>query len=249
MFGFRRVLSIAAVLCALGVTVLAAGPALATTKPALRAGVPRLASATSSAFAGWVFGKTGSATSTIEYKAPAITCGTAAQGVAPSNFVFSGKSSSPKEQAAGLLIACSSGQKVYIPYLVINGTETNLTKTVKAGDLIKLTVSAKTTKVSATIADLTSGRTFSKTLTGAGSAALQEQDGDGRVFVNGTVTPVIKFAKINFTKGAINSKPLASVSPRQSVNMQTGSTLQISTTALTPSGSTGNAFTTVWHHH
>jgi hypothetical protein len=202
---------------------------------------------TSSNFAGWVFGKTGSAKSTIEYKAPAITCTTASQGVAPSDYIFSGASGS-KQQSAGLIMACVSGHKHYIPALVINGTETNLSNTVAAGDLIKLTVSASTTKVSATIADLTSPRTFSKTLTGTGSAAFQEQDGDGRITIGGTTASIVKFTKISWTHGAINSKPLGSVTPRTQVNMKTGSTLQIQTSALTPTGSTANAFTTVWKH-
>lgn len=252
MFSFRRVVSFAAVLCALGATMVAEGPALAATRPAVafRAELSRLATATNPNFAGWVFNKTGSATSTIEFKAPAITCTTATQGVSPANEMLSGTSSSPKVQLAGLLAVCDGGQKVYIPFLVINsGKEKNLTNTVKAGDLIKTTVSASTTKVSATIADLTSGRTFTKTVTGTGSAALQEQLGDGRIAVNTKTAPVVKFTKIAFTKGAINSKPLGSVSARQKFNMQTGSTLRISTTALTPSGSTGNAFTTVWKHH
>jgi hypothetical protein len=249
MVSFRRVLFATAGLCALGVTAHAQGPVVAASKtaPAFRARLER--SATSTGFAGWLFGKTGSATSTIQYKAPSITCVTGTQGVAPANVVLSGKSSSPKVQAAGLLVTCSSGQKSYVPFLMINGKETNLAKPVAAGDLIKATVSARATRVSARIADLTSGRTFTKALTGAGSAAFQEQDGDGRIKVGGSVRPVVKFATINFTKGAINSKPLASVSPKEKVNMQTGATLRISTTALTPSGPTGNAFTTVWHHH
>jgi hypothetical protein len=247
MPNLRRLLPIAIVVGSLGALT---APALAnnTKAPALGAVLSQSTAQTSPNFAGWVFGKTKSAKSTIEYKAPAITWTTASKGVAPTTFVYTGTSSSPIEQAAGLLIACISGHKHYIPYLVINDTETNLTKTVAAGDVIKVTVSASTTKVSATIADLTSPRTFSKTLTGTGSPALQEQDGDGRVTVNNTVVPVVNFGKISWKHGAISSKPLGSVTPRTKVNMKTGTTLQIQTSALTPTGSTANAFTTVWKH-
>jgi hypothetical protein len=241
----------------LGAGVLAASAVVSwATVPALAShGARRLSAvigsspaATSQVFAGWGFGKTKVASSTIEYKAPSITCTAATQGVNPGAYLFSGSSSSPREQAAGLLVACVGRHKQYTPDLIINNAEMNLANPVASGDLIKVTVAASTRKVSATIADLTSPRAFSKTLNGVGSPALQEADGDGLVVASGGSIPVVKFATIAFTKGAISSKPLGSVTPRASENMQTGSTLQIATTALTPSGSTANAFTTVWKH-
>jgi hypothetical protein len=225
------------------------GPGVASASPAADGAVTlRAGAATSQYLAGWVFGRQTSAVSKVTFKAPTLTCTTALQGVAPTDWVFSGSTTTPKEQAAGLLSVCSGGKKAYIPYLVINGNETNLTKAVAAGDLVQVTVSASPAKVWATVADLTSPRRFSKTLSGVGSGALQEQLGDGRVFHGGTLMPVVKFAAASWTNGSINKTALGSVTPKISVNMQTGATLQIATTALSPTGPTANTFKTIWRH-
>lgn len=223
-----------------------AGPANLSVAPSLSTPVPLH----STAFAGWVFGDTGSVSAAITYKEPTLTCGTATQGVSATSTVLTGTSSSAKQTAAGTLIVCSGGSPLYIPFLVINGTETNLSNPVAAGDTVRVTATGSATKVSATFSDLTSPRTFHKTLSGSSTAGVfQEQLGDGLVDNGGSPVPIVNFGKIAFRSGKINGTALGSVSARSGpYNMvSSASVLQIATSALIPTTSP-SGFNTTWKH-
>lgn len=233
--------------------MMAAGVALPTAAGAASGnalGTVKMQTASSSTnFAGWVFGDTTAAPASISFKIPAITCTTATQGVALVDAVITGTTSAPSETAGGLLEVCESSTANYIPFLYVGGTETNLTNAVAPGDVLKLTVSVTATTSSATIADTNTTRKFSKTIKKAvGSTVLQEQFGDGTVAVSGTTEPIVKFATTTWSNGSINKVKLGAVTPSAQVNMKSGTTLKIATSALTPAGATANSFKTTWKH-
>jgi hypothetical protein len=248
----RRIGVGVAVLGSLLLALSGAGPALARGGPSagfshvtgLRAAA--VANATSTTFGGWVFGVTAAASVTAEFKVPALNCTTTMSGVVASSAMLTGSSSSPKVDAASVLLTCSGGKPLAVPAVFVDSTETDGTQAVHAGDLMKATVVTSTTKTTATIADLTAGHTFQFARSGAGGASFDERILDS-AFAQGSTLPVVNFGKITFRKCAVGGKAIGTVTPRMAVNMQTSTgVLQILTGAIT--GTAKNAFTTTWKH-
>jgi hypothetical protein len=251
----RKVGASAAVLGSLLLAVSGAVPAFARSGPA--AGLAHAtglrfvntANATSATFGGWVFGSKTATSVIAEFKIPTLKCTSTTSGVGPSDALITGTTSAPKTNAAGVLLVCSSGATVTIPFVVVNNTETNGTaNSVHVGDLMKSTITNSTTTTKSTIQDLTVGHTFKFSKSGTRAAALQEAIGDVKLVQGGTTPlPIANFGTIKFTSGAVGGKALGSVSPRVAVNMETAAhVLQILTGAL--SGTTLNAFTTTFKH-
>ena len=244
----------AAVLGSLLLVVSGTVPALARSGPS--AGFDQssglrfaeVANATSTAFGGWAFFPKGAKSVTVEFKMPTLKCTSATSGIAAVTELFTGSSSSPKFNAAGVGMQCSGGSPAAAAAVVVDGTQTSSTHVLHVGDLMKSTVVTSATKTTATIADLTKGHTFTFTKSGKGAASLQEQIGDiPLVSSTGKQLPVVNFGKISFSAGAVGGKALGSVSPSEAVNMQTSKkVLQILTSAI--SGTGKNAFTTTWKH-
>jgi Peptidase A4 family len=250
----RKVGAGAAVLGSLLLAVSGTVPALARSGPS--AGFSQssglrfaeVANAASTGFGGWVFAPKGAASVTAEFRLPTLTCTSATSGTAAVAELFTGSSSSPNFNAAGVGLQCSGGTPAAAAAVVVDGTQASSTHVLHVGDLMKSTVVTSATKTTATIADLTKGHTFTFTKSGKGAASLQEQIGDIPLTSStGKRLPVVNFGKISFSSGAVGGKALGSVSPSEAVNMQTSKkVLQIVTSALT--GTKKNAFTTTWKH-
>ena len=145
------------------------------------------------------------------------------------------------------MLVCSNSAALAIPAVTVDGTETNGTQTVHAGDLMKATVTTTATKTTATIADLTKGHTFTFTKSGKGAASFEELIVDTKVGQGATVFPVANFGKISYSNGAVSGKALGSVKPSVAVNMvNSKKVVQILTGPL--SGAKKNAFTTTFKH-
>jgi len=249
----RKVGATIAVLGSLLLAVSGAVPALAGNGPS--AGFSHVtgfrfagtANVTSTGLAGWVFGVKAAASVTAEFKIPALKCTTVTRGVAPSSAMLTGSMTAPNVNVASVLLVCSKGAAIAIPAVTVDGTETNGTQAVHAGDLMKATVTTTATTTIATIADLTAGHTFSFKKSGKGAASFQELIVDTAVNQGTTQLPVANFGKISYTKCAVGGKAIGIVTPRTAVNMQTsGGVLQILTGAITGTGS--NAFITTFKH-
>jgi hypothetical protein len=253
----RKVGAGVAIVGSLLLAVSGAVPALARSGPSAGFSRPadlrfaNVANGTSTGFGGWVFQPTVAATSvTAEFKVPTFTCTSTMSGVAPSAVMLTGSSSSPKFNAAGVLLECVSGTpEAAAAVEVDSGTPTLGTNALSVGDLMKSTIVTSASKTTATIADLTTGHTFKVTKSGAGAASVRELIiDDSLVSATNAQLPVANFGKISFSSGAVGGKPLGSVSPKGAgVNMQTSAkVLQILTGALT--GTKLNAFLTTWKH-
>ena len=247
----RKVGASIAVLGSLLLAVSGAVPALAgngpTTGFAHVTGI-RFAStlnATSTSVGGWVFGAKAAKSVTAEFKVPTLKCTSATRGIAPSSAMLTGSTSSPKFSSAGVVLLCSKGAPVMVPAVIVNGSQKNSTHVVHTGDLMKATVTTSSTATAATIADLTTGHTFSFKKSGTGGTSFDELIGD--VAVGNPQLPVVNFGKISYSKAAVGGKAIGTVTPSTGVNMETSShVLQISTGAI--SGTAKNAFTTTFKH-
>lgn len=244
----------AAVLGSLLLAVSGTVPALARIGPSAGFSQARglrfaeVANATSTTFAGWVFAPKAATSVTVEFKLPTLTCTSATSGTAAVAELFTGSSSAPKFNAAGVGLQCSGGSAGASAAVVVDGAQTSSSHVLHVGDLMKSTVVTSATKTTATVADLTKGHTFTFTKSGKGAASLQEQIGDiPLVSGTGKRLPVVNFGKISFSAGAVGGKALGLVTPSEAVNMQTSKkVLQILTGALT--GTKKNAFLTTWKH-
>jgi len=247
---------VGAIIAGLGSLLLAVSgtvPALASNGPAAGFSgvtgfrVAGAANATSTGFGGWVFGAKAAKSVTAEFKVPALKCTSTTRGIAPSSALLTGSSTSPKVSAATVLLICSSGAPLLIPAVIVNGTETNSTHAVHAGDLMKATVTTSSTATAATIADLTTGHTFSFKKSGTGGTSFEELIVDSAAAMGTTQLPVANFGMISYRMAAVSGKAIGTVTPRTAVNMQTSTgTLQILTGAIT--GTAKNAFTTTFKH-
>ena len=246
---------VGAIIAGLGSVLLAvsgAGPALAGNGPAAGfSGVANIrfgtVNATSTGFGGWVFGAKSAKSVTAEFKVPTLKCTSTTSGVAPSSALLTGSSSAAKVSAATVLLVCQSGAPLFIPAVIVNGTETNGTQVVHAGDLMKATVTTSSTATAATIADLTAGHTFSFKKSGTGGTSFEELVVDSAAANGSTQLPVVNFGKISYSLASVSGKAIGTVTPRTGVNMQTsGGTLQILTGAIT--GTAKNAFLTTFKH-
>jgi hypothetical protein len=248
----RKVGATIAVLGSLLLAVSGTAPAFAHTghSAGLRFGGLRLAdtlAATSTGFGGWVFGAKKATSVTAEFKVPTLKCTATTSGVGPSAVLLTGSTSSPNVSIASVLLVCSNSAALAIPAVTVDGTETNGTQTVHAGDLMKATVTTTATKTTATIADLTKGHTFTFTKSGKGAASFEELIVDTKVGQGATVFPVANFGKISYSNGAVSGKALGSVKPSVAVNMvNSKKVVQILTGPL--SGAKKNAFTTTFKH-
>src|SRR5262249_46170027 len=132
-----------------------------------------LANATSTTFAGWVLTPKGATSVTTEYKVPALTCTSTTSGVAPGAFMATGTSKAPNSNAAGVILECASGTPAAAPGVIVDGVESAAPNAVAVGDLMKATITTSAAKTTATIADLTTGHTFTFSKSGKGAASLE----------------------------------------------------------------------------
>lgn len=248
----RKVGATVAVVGSLLLAVSGTVPAFAHTSPSAGLRLSGLRSAdtvnaTSTGFAGWVFGVKKATSVTAEFKVPTLKCTATTSGVGPSAVLLTGSSSAPKVSLASVLLACSNGAALAIPAVAVDGSETNGTQRVHPGDLMKATVVTTATKTTATLADLTKGHTFTLKKSGKGAASFEELIVDTKVSHGTKVLPVANFGKIAYSKGAVSGKALGSVKPRVAVNMvNKKKVVQILTGPL--SGAKKNAFTTTFKH-
>jgi Peptidase A4 family len=247
----RKVGVTVAGLGALLIAMGGAAPAIAGSGPAAGLGhftgaKLTITNATSTGFGGWVFTPKGAKSVTAEYKVPSFKCTSVASGFGPLSALATSTAASGFN-AAGLLMGCSGGSAVASAAVVVNGVQTLGTKPVAAGDLIKTTITVTTTKVTATVADLTKARAFTLTKSGKGGVGLEELIVDDSLNNGTTQLPVTNFGKLAFSKAAVSGKAIGGVKPQTAVNMETAKkVLQILTGPIT--GTAKNTFLTTWKH-
>ena len=182
---------------------------------------------------------TGSATtSTARFKVPKLTCTsatraiTAVAGVEVKDYAtFS---------SAALAVECFNGAAVYFPELTIKGTQYNYqTSPAYAGNVIDLSTKVTTSGTTVTVKDVTRGVT--KTKTGAGASANAPYIGDS----GAASIAVPAFGTITFARCRADGATLKSKSPTEYQRESSGGVLQISTDALS---ATGTKFATHFKH-
>jgi len=186
----------------------------------------------------------GSATSSVaQFKVPRLSCTTAFRaialgiGVQVNNFrSFS---------AASVFTGCHRGRAVFFPVLLINGNEVNYTtRSLRAGDVIKVSVKVTTRGTTVQVTDVTTGVT--KRRTGSGARSSSAFVGDNSWSANGT-TPlgVPGFGTLTFTSCLVDGRALARSHPARYQLVNSRNVVQIATGALSPGGT---AFATHYRH-
>ena len=248
----RKVGATVAVLGSLLLAVSGTSPAFAHTGPSagLRfsgLGSALAAPATSTFFGGWEFSPKAAKSVTAEYKVPKLKCGSAASGVGPIVVLTTGTTSAQNFNAAGLVMECTGGTAAMQAAVEVGPKVKVGAVAPVAGDLIQVTVTASTAKTTATVKDLTTGHTFTVTLSGKGGASVQELIIDDSLANGSTQIPLANFGKMTFTSAAVSGKAIGTVTPRNAVNMQNAkNVLQIQAGPIT--GANKNMFTNTWKH-
>jgi hypothetical protein len=253
----RKVGATVAVTGSLLLALSGAIPALASSSPSAGqlhvalAPAANVTSATSTTFAGWVFGASATKSVTSEFKVPALKCTSKETGDSPGTVVFTGSSSDAEASLAALVQACVGGKSEAVTEVAVNDTVKEGTKLPHTGDVMEATVTLSSSKITATLADVTKGHTFKLTLSGSGGSSFQEELGTAKVEVESSsgkvkILPVSDFGKITFTDGAIGGKAIGGVKPQVAVNMVTKKVLEVSTGKIT--GSKKNSFVNTWKH-
>jgi hypothetical protein len=178
----------------------------------------------------------GSATSSAaQFKVPALSCTSVYRAITPVAGVEVNNFAS--YSSAFLFVGCRSGNAMYFPSLVINGTETDYTTTrLSAGDAIKVSTKVTTTGTTVQVTDMTKGIT--KKLTGPGASASAAYIADSGWHNNGTLLGVPKFGTITFTHCLIDGAALASARPARYQRVNSTGIVQIATGALSSAGTT-----------
>jgi hypothetical protein len=249
----RKVGATVAVLVSSLLAVSGTAPAFAHTGPS--AGLrfsglgPALAApATRTFFGGWEFSPKAAKSVTAEYTVPTLKCGSAASGVGPIAVLTTGTSAAQTFNAAGLVMECMGGTAVMQAAVEVGQKVKVGAVAPVAGDLIQVTVTASTAKTTATVKDLTTGHTFTVTLSGKGGASVQEMIADNAIAnQNNKPIPLANFGAMTFTSAAVSGKAIGTVTPRNAVNMQNAkNVLQIQAGPIT--GANKNMFTNTWKH-
>ena len=184
----------------------------------------------------------GSATSSAaQFKVPRLSCTTADRGIVPdvgvvvNNFrSFSG---------AALIVECIRGRAVYAPALAINGNQTSYTTSVRAGNVIKVSVMVTTRGTTVQVKDVTTG--FTKRRTGPGARSSAAFVGDDSLFSGRTLLGVPGFGTLTFTSCLVDGRALARLHPVRYQRVNSRNVVQIATGALSPGGT---AFATQYKH-
>jgi hypothetical protein len=232
-------------LCFLAVAVIAV-PALASSGGAF--GTLRSANATSTHFAAWRFTRKAATSVTAEFKAPSVKCTSTATGVEPAVAMGTGTPANTEVSSSGVRYVCIGGKLYTLAAVEVDGASLAVTKNVVPGDVIRATVTTSSNTTTATIADTTTGHTFTLTKSGTGGTSFVEDVYDDSVYYGSTQEGVADFGSISFSAAAVSGTALGSGSPAGTAyNMETSKgVLQILTGALT--GKAKNAFTTTWKH-
>src|SRR4029077_4418186 len=199
-----------------------------------------------SSFAGYQTAVTpaGSATSSAAtFIVPTLSCKTANAG----NFPNAGVGATSTSSLAGVFTGCVKGSAVYCPVLVVNGTETNYTKTpLSAGDVINLSASVTTSGITVQVTDTTKGVSVTNTITGAGASANAAWIGDDAWSSNtGTLLGVPNFGKLKFFNCLIDGTALQSLNPQEYQRVTHVGVVQIATGPFSPAPA---AFATYYKH-
>ena len=243
----RKVLTAVAVVSSLLSAVVIAVPALASNRRSA-VGTLRSANATSTQDAAWRFTQKGATSVTAEFKAPSVKCTPSATGVEPGVAMGTGTPQHAKVNTSGVEYICIKGKLHTLASVEVDGASQNVSKNVVPGDVIRATVTTSAKTTTATIADTTTGHTFTLTKSGTGGTSFAEDVWDDSLYFGTTQDGVADFGSISFSAAAVGGVALGSVSPAGTAYNWVSSTnaIKVLTGALT--GTTKNAFTTTWKH-
>jgi hypothetical protein len=181
-------------------------------------------------------GPPASASASVKFKVPKVSCGATRSGVAFGAVIFT---TSGTTTGSELYLLCKGGSAAYQAVIVVNGTTPAMVGdfTPAAGDEIATSVTESATSARAVFKDLTQGRTVSESATSGGQNAFLLEGADSLLNSDtGTQLPVAKFGTESFTTGKQDRVPVK-VAGGTAVNMQTsGGVLQIETGALNAGG-------------
>jgi hypothetical protein len=177
-------------------------------------------------------------TSTARFTVPKLTCTSATRYILPVAGVEVNDGATAS--GAALALECFDGAAVDYPVLLVNGTDSDYpTSPAYAGNVIELSTTVTTTGTTVTVKDVTRGVT--KTKKGAGASAIGPYIGDS----GSASVAVPPFGTVTFTSCKIDGDTLASKHPTEYQRETSSGVLQISTGALSASGTT---FSTHFEH-
>jgi hypothetical protein len=175
------------------------------------------------------------------FTVPALKCGSATTGIAFGSFIFG--STATSFVAAGVLTECKSGVALFGGALAAHGKTVATTFTPKPGDVIVVSVAQSATHSSASIKDVTKGKSLSLSGLGAPNGAVI--DGTDGLTNGTTALPVVNFGKATYSKSTEDGKTLKAAGS-VAINMETTThVVQILTSTL---NTLGNGFTETWKH-
>ena len=184
----------------------------------------------------------GSATSSAaQFKVPRLSCTTANRGIVPGVGVvvnafrsFSG---------AALIVECIRGRAVYAPVTAINGNQVSYATSVRAGNVIKVSVTVTTRATTVQVTDVTTR--FTKRRTGPGARSSAAFVGDDSLLSGATLLGVPHFGTLTYSSCLVDGRALAHSHPARYQRVTSRGILQIATGAQSPAGT---AFPTQYRH-
>lgn len=162
----------------------------------------------SSSLASYATFLTGSTTVTTTFKVPGLNCAAGDSGIFPGAFMFTSSSFD-----GGFIIdQCSGGSSFVTGGAFISGAETNFADPVRVGDLIEIDVSMGA-GTNVTVKDLNAKRTWTESLSGSDSGAVEEDVGTGgNTTLNGVPLPT-SGASTHYTASKVGGAAIGTQSP------------------------------------
>ena len=185
----------------------------------------------------------GVASASATFTMPAITCvrATDHEWLLPGIWVYD--ASGALSQQVDVNFNCNLGTKLQEAVICISGVACDQSLVVAANDRIVASLAYTATHTIGTVRDLTAG-TVAQVVGGPITTDYTIFVGDEGPHAFG-VDVIPRFTKVPFTAVQINGEYLARATGVTGYDLQTGSYLQISTSAI---GATGQSFTTTFVH-
>jgi hypothetical protein len=159
--------------------------------------------ATSTGQAGYFVTKApASASASVKFTVPRLTCTSTNAGVAFGSTIFTGTGTTSSYTAANLFVLCRGGAPLFAAVVAVNAHATQGSFTPAAGDVITASVTESTTAAKAVLTDVTKSKILSaRAVTGRTNALVL--DGVDTLLSNttGKPLPIPNFGTENFRAG------------------------------------------------
>jgi hypothetical protein len=197
-----------------------------------------------SSFAGYLTSRTGVTSVVARFRIPAVACSHQESAISPGAFLLTGPRDRQSFNAANVIVGCYGGVATAQEALVVNGVETDYTRSIQPGDLMiaRLTdTPGEQTEVE--LSNLTGSRRFVLTGDGRGAKSDEQLIGDWGSADADTGAPLVPpdFERTTFRSISVDGHPLGALAPKAYDMASTSSILQIATGPLL--GSARDSFT------